>query len=363
MVEIINKPRVICENNDSIHRYFGWPSVGRLPDGSLAMVSSGFRLSHVCPFGKGTICYSRDEGKSWTKPAVILDTPLDDRDCGIVSGMPGTAAENVVIVTSFNNKVEFQRRVKHPAALQAYVNAYLDYVDSTDAEEKYLGSTFVISRDGGCTFGEFGRIPITSPHGPAPTADGRFLYVGRRFTNDDSVKDGDCVECYMLNLDGSYEKRGRIDNITEFEGLLSCEPHAIILPSGRIIVHIRVQSYKNEPVFTVYQSESDDGGYTFTTPHRLLGRLGGSPAHIFRHSSGALVSVYGYREAPYGIRAMISHDDGESWQTDIPLVTDEPNGDLGYPASVELADGSILTVYYCNDGHGRSVIKQFIWKI
>lgn len=44
-----------------------------------------FRLRHVCPFGKGIICYSYDEGKTWTKPAVVIDTPLDDRDCGIVA--------------------------------------------------------------------------------------------------------------------------------------------------------------------------------------------------------------------------------------------------------------------------------------
>ncbi|MEG0766747.1 MAG: hypothetical protein RR482_03435 [Clostridia bacterium] len=28
------------------------------------------------------------------------------------------------------------------------------------------------------------------------------------------------------------------------------------------------------------------------------------------------------------------------------LCDEAPDGDLGYPASVELADGSILTVYY-----------------
>ena len=40
---------------------FNWPSVARLPDGRIAAVCSGFRLGHVCPFGKAVICYSSDE--------------------------------------------------------------------------------------------------------------------------------------------------------------------------------------------------------------------------------------------------------------------------------------------------------------
>jgi hypothetical protein len=43
---------------------------------------------------------------------------------------------------------------------------------------------------------------------------------------------------------------------------------------------------------------------------------------------------------------MISQDGGRTWTTDYVLRDDGPDADLGYPASVELDDGSILTVYY-----------------
>ena len=59
--------RIVCNNPDSVFGYFGWPSVARLPDGTLAVAASGFRLRHVCPFGKGVICYSRDEGRPWAR--------------------------------------------------------------------------------------------------------------------------------------------------------------------------------------------------------------------------------------------------------------------------------------------------------
>lgn len=94
-----------------------------------------FRLRHVCPFGKGIICYSYDEGKTWTKPAVVIDTPLDDRDCGIV------AYGNKVMVTSFNNTVETQRQWneryrKNNDGLKTcdLVDSYLDCIDAKKAE-------------------------------------------------------------------------------------------------------------------------------------------------------------------------------------------------------------------------------------
>jgi hypothetical protein len=43
---------------------------------------------------------------------------------------------------------------------------------------------------------------------------------------------------------------------------------------------------------------------------------------------------------------MVSRDGGATWQHDLVLRDDGPDGDLGYPASVEMPDGSLLTIYY-----------------
>ena len=47
-------------------------------------------------------------------------------------------------------------------------------------------------------------------------------------------------------------------------------------------------------------------GYTFSDPIALLDVKGGAPAHLLMHSSGTLISVYGYREAPFDKRDPIS---------------------------------------------------------
>ena len=98
-------PETIMSNSGSVYNYFGWPTVVRLQDGRIAVGASGFRKRHVCPYGKAVISYSSDGGKSYTSPIPVIDTSLDDRDCGIA-----TFGESGIIVTSFNNTVAFQMK-------------------------------------------------------------------------------------------------------------------------------------------------------------------------------------------------------------------------------------------------------------
>ena len=348
-IRLLSQPRVILSNPNGIHNYFGWPSVARLQDGTLAAVASGFRLQHVCPFGKAVMIRSFDEGLTWTPPEVVIDTPLDDRDSGITPfGKDG------VIVTSFNNTVEFQRE-SNPA--DPYIRAYLDRVAAMPDGEKLLGSTFVLSRDGGKTFGRVMLSPVTSPHGPIAMPDGTLLYIGRFFDGHYDGEKGRHIGAVRVMPDGGCTVIGTIEDVSP--DLLSCEPHAVLLPDGKIVVHIRIE---RGGYFTLYQSVSSDGGHTFTRPEPLLPKRGGAPAHLLLHSSGVLLSVYGYREIPYGIRCMASTDGGESWDTGNEIAVGYPSGDLGYPASVELSDGSILTVYYArSEESGPAVIWSANW--
>ena len=115
-IEKIGPPKIIMDNPESQHRYFGWPSVARLQNGKIAAVASGYRRRHVCPFGKAVIAYSEDEGETYTRPAAVIDTPLDDRDADIT-----TFGDKGVVITSFNNTREFQHHDRMTAAFAARV--------------------------------------------------------------------------------------------------------------------------------------------------------------------------------------------------------------------------------------------------
>ena len=357
-IELIGNLTTVQSNPENTpHNYFGWPSVAKLPDGRIAVGSSGYRLAHVCPFGKAVVSYSSDNGETYTSPEAVIDTVLDDRDCGITP-----FGDSGIIVTSFNNTVEFQRG-------EANGDKYrLDYLDTItpEQEKEVLGPTFRISTDLGKTFSKLHISPITSPHGPIQLRDGTILWVGTTFSKTYEQARKDTVQAYRVNLDGTMDFLGRIDDIIiGADKLYSCEPHAIELEDGTILCHIRAQGRADEKnFFTTFQSVSTDGGKTWSKPEQILVNQGGAPAHLMIHSSGTIISSYGYRLSPYGIRMMFSEDNGKTWDTDNILYAQEFSSDLGYPATIELDDGTLLTVFYAHpDEKSPAVILQQKWKI
>ncbi len=347
--------KTIISAPESHHNYFGWPTIERTKDGRIAVACSGFRLEHICPFGKAIICYSSDEGKTFTSPEAVIDTVLDDRDAGLCA-----FGESGLIITSFNNSVEFQRN----CCCREHLQECYDYLDtvSDEAEKEALGSEFRMSFDNGKTWGKIFRSPVTSPHGPIETKDGRILWMGVAFSSEGNIKNA--VQLWEIHKDGTMDFVGSVENATENGiSLNSYEPYMIELDNGTLICHIRIE--RGEPrYFTTFQSESFDGGKTWTAPHALLARKGGAPAHIVKHSSGVLISACGYREEPYGIRLMLSADNGKTWQTDIVLYDEGADDDLGYPATVELKDGKLLTVFYAHEKENSpAVIMAQEWEI
>ncbi len=333
-------------NPNSHHGYFAWPTVTRLQNGRIAVGASGFRIEHVCPFGKAVIAFSDDDGETYTLPAPVIDTPLDDRDAGLCP-----FGESGLIFTSFNNSAEFQRGYNTD---NSYIQSYLDTITAED-EEKYLGATFRISHDCGISFGEIHRSPVTSPHGPTQLRDGTILWAGNKF---DDITLG--IE--VVSLDPSSGETQHIGNITlDDDSLCLNEAHLLELPDGKLICHIRAE---NETAFTTYQSVSYDKGKTWSTPERLLEIDGGAPPHLLMLSSGILISAYSRRKQPYGIMVMVSTDGGETWEKDLRLYENHGSDDLGYPSTIELDDGTLLTVFYATDRDGNPCnIYQQKWKL
>ncbi len=88
----------------------------------------------------------------------------------------------------------------------------------------------------------------------------------------------------------------------------------------------------------------------------------GNPPSLIALQDGRLALVYGYRSAPYGMRARLSNDRGVTWGEEIVLRSDAGGWDLGYPASVQRPDGNIVSVYYYNeDPDGECFIAATIW--
>ncbi len=120
------------------------------------------------------------------------------------------------------------------------------------------------------------------------------------------------------------------------------ELHAVETTDGRIVAQIRNHNRANSG--ETLQSESDDGGRTWTQP-RSIG-VWGLPSHLLRLADGRLLMTYGHRRPPYGNQARVSTDGGRTWSEPMVISGDGAGGDLGYPSTVQLADGSLVTVWY-----------------
>ena len=356
-MKIIEQPKTIISNPDSLFGYFAWPTIARLNDGTLACVCSGFRVRHICPFGKAVISYSKDEGETWTPPTPTIDTPLDDRDGGIC------VSKDRTIITSFNNRPDEQQKYLERNISKGDNSTILDlwrgYMKNypENVVENYYGSTYKISYDGGYTFGKLKRSPVTSPHGPFISNDGKIIWVGKLFSNREG--DNTIALCELDENEDFQIKTFLPDLPKKYDGCLPCEPHAIQLKDGKIVVAIRLQQ---NDYFTVLLSESYDNGKTFSVPYQILPDRAGSPPHLYLHSSGKVILTYGCRHDNYGIRAIISDDGCKTFSKEIKLTENAPSPDLGYPASVERNDGKIITVWYEREER-FAVIKQMIWEI
>ncbi len=98
--------RVICKQEG---KYIGWPSITQTRSGELLVVFSGNRDAHVCPFGITQMIRSTDYGETWTDPETINNTPLDDRDAGILETSKGTLLVNWFTSLAFDTEKHYKR--------------------------------------------------------------------------------------------------------------------------------------------------------------------------------------------------------------------------------------------------------------
>jgi len=138
------------------------------------------------------------------------------------------------------------------------------------------------------------------------------------------------------------------------------ELHVVEAADGRLIAQIRNHN-KNNAGETL-QTESSDGGKSWSEPHSI--GVWGLPSFLTKLRDGRLLMTYGHRHAPFGNQARISTDHGKTWSEPMIIYGDGVTVDLGYPSTVELEDGSRLTLCYESmKGVPHAVLRQAKWRI
>ena len=95
----------------------------------------------------------------------------------------------------------------------------------------------------------------------------------------------------------------------------------------------------------LYKSTDEGKTWTFIEDSSLLHQI---PSSLIRLKDDRILMCYGVRNNQKSIMYRISEDNGESWTEPNVLVVLDYTGDMGYPSSVQLEDGTIVTAYYAD---------------
>jgi Neuraminidase (sialidase) len=141
------------------------------------------------------------------------------------------------------------------------------------------------------------------------------------------------------------------------------ETGILALPGDHVLAAMRTDKERRLLV-----TRSADGGKTWDTPVAVT-NPNEHPGDLIRLQNGDILLTFGERNAPRGAAAILSHDGGKTWdpKTRMVLADDAPLFDCGYPSSVQLPDGRIVTVYYkvedASTAPSSTSLTAIIWRL
>jgi Neuraminidase (sialidase) len=319
-----------------------FPVAIRLKNGDVLAVLRG-GAAHIGVKGRLDLVRSTDGAKTWSAPWTAIDESLDDRNPAMGQLRDGTIVLAYAIAGNYD---ETGLRFKGGRNDRIFDGVYL-----------------ISSKDNGRTWSKPVRDPVihkfydgkgqVSPYGKiVQLADGTVLMAVY-------------FEFFDERHNQSYVFRSK-DGKTWGEPVLLGthfnETGIVALRDGRVLAAMRSEKGASLSII-----ESADKGRTWTAPQQIT-KDSEHPADLIQLADGRVLLVFGERNAPRGVHAMISAD-GRTWDNakSIVLADDAPNTDCGYPSSVEVANGRVATLYYQLDDKTKapesSSSRVVVWNV
>src|SRR5262249_6982000 len=119
-------------------------------------------------------------------------------------------------------------------------------------------------------------------------------------------------------------------------------------PKGDLIAFMRTEGFNDDTIV----ARSTDHGRSFEK--WIDAGFQGHPHHAIQLPDQRVLLVYGYRHAPFGVRARVLDPECTRFSDnpEIILRDDGGNGDLGYPWAALISESRALVVYYFNKSDG-----------
>jgi hypothetical protein len=345
---------IVIYRDDSF--YSAFPSIVRRPDDELIVA---FRRApeprnfgtagptHTDPCSQLVLVRSKDKGQSWTPTPELIHA---DPRGGLQDPCMVQVDDQSILCTSYawalipeSRSQKLQNPMRHG-----------DFV--------FLGGVLLRSKDGGQRWSTImapptqGEQRLDAFNKPLPAynrgamcqgKDGRLFWATVR-ENDDGKATG--VHLMISNDRGdswNYSCPIAVDGKVTFN-----ETSMYETPGGALLAFMRTADFDDHTVI----ARSTDGGKSFAKWEDA--GFQGHPHYALRLPDQRVLLVYGYRHAPFGIRARVLNAECTDFRTasEIVLRDDGGNGDLGYPWATMIADERALVVYYFNEQDGTRYI-------
>lgn len=292
-----------------------WPNLTLMPDGEIVAAVYN-RPSHGGGCGDVELWVSADRGRIWTKRSVVSDH----------SENPG--------YVRMNHAIGLNRQ----GDLIALVSGYHDKKQRT-----CLPIQVCITSDSGHTWKRHEINCKDIPFGDIVLGEDEILFGSASYEG----KGG--VYVYRSKDDGqTWGDRTLIMAEGNETALLRCR-------NGRWLAAVREGKWRTFPEDRSLFVSTDAPTYLLTSSdeartwsgRRQMSFPGQHPAHLLELNDGTLILSCGSRiPGLFGVVLRYSTDGGKSWSEQRPLISISETADCGYPSSVQLEDGTIVTAYY-----------------
>ncbi|NQU11211.1 exo-alpha-sialidase [bacterium] len=325
---------VICQHPT---KHYHPASITVMADDEV-VVTAREALDHLARDGRMILVRSRDGGRTWGPVELMFDLGGADHRSSPIVELPN----GDWVTTDYR--------------------AGAEYTDGLFAEPKIKQPTLwgAWSTDRGRSW-KFSANPLTVPGAASPYAEaerhlirlpsGRLLVAANYHARLPTPAQRNYVLAVFASDDNGrrWELLARLPDNPHIIG----EPTLLRTRRGEIVLLARTHLIDG-PRWTesggVFQSVSGDDGRIWSA-YRDTGMSSmGSPAHLLQLQDGRVLCTHASRHYPGSIYVTVSRDDCQSWETDRTRIVanDLQNDDSCYPTSGQLADGTLITVWYAN---------------
>jgi hypothetical protein len=321
-------------------KHFHPPSITVLRDGEV-VITMREATDHLAIDGRIVIVRSRDGGKTYSPREVLFDLGNVDHRGSPIFELPN----GDWVTTDYRAGGLYHDKIFDPVTNEIPT---LWGARSTDRGKTWQFSEQAMTVPGAAyPYSEIERPMIQLP-------SGRLLVAGAFYAAGEEAKplaqQELSIAVYFSDDEGrTWDVLGRLPACPH----LHDEATMLQTKKGKIILLSRVPSHLGDDPLQhggVLQSESSDEGKTWS-PWRATGMSSMStPAHLLRLQDGRILCTHASRGYPGEIYVTLSHDEGESWDTNnTRIVTNDlASWDSTYPTSGQLADGTLITTWYAN---------------